>query len=125
MAMLAAPSLALADPVGTYKISGTNLETNEPYSGTVTIERKGGVYGVEWEINGKKLTGVGLGGKMNGSDFTVGAASPDDVVISVGYTEDDMVGMGIYLSQPDGSWQGVWTADGLEKSNPEKWERVQ
>jgi hypothetical protein len=124
-ALLALPALAAADPVGSYKISGTNLESNEPYEGTLKIERTGGVYAVEWNINGKTLTGVGLGGKMEGSNFVVGAASPDDVVISLGYTEDDMVGMGIYLNQPDGSWVGVWTAEGSEKSNPEKWVRTE
>ncbi|WP_075293135.1 hypothetical protein [Pararhizobium arenae] len=120
-ALISTSVSAYADPVGTYKISGTNLETNEPYSGMLTIERAGGVYAVEWDIDGEKLSGVGLGGKLEGANFTVGSASPDDTVISLGYSQNNAVGMGIYLMQPDGSWEGVWTAEGLQKSNPEKW----
>lgn len=119
------PTLALADPVGTWKISGTNLEDNAPYEGTVTIERVGGVYRAEWEIDGKKLSGIGLGGKLVGSDFTVGPASADDNVISLGYTQDESTGMGIYLQMPDGNWQGVWTAGDSEKSNPESWTKAE
>ncbi|MBB4064898.1 hypothetical protein [Gellertiella hungarica] len=123
--LFVAPGLALADPVGTWKISGTNLETNEPYEGTITIERVGGVYRAEWDIDGKKLSGIGLGGKLVGSDFTVGPASADDNVISLGYTQDEATGMGIYLNMPDGTWQGVWTAGDSEKSHPEKWTKAE
>ncbi len=119
------PGLALADPVGTWKISGTNLEDNAPYEGTITIERVGGVYRAEWDIDGKKLHGIGLGGKMVGSNFTVGPASADDNVISLGYTQEDVTGMGIYLQMPDGTWQGVWTAGDSEKSNPESWTKAE
>ena len=122
IALAASPALALADPVGTWNISGTNLEDNSAYTGTVTIEREGGVYRVEWDIDGKKLHGIGLGGKLVGTNFTVGPASPEDNVISLGYTQEGATGMGIYLNLPDGNWQGVWTAGDSTVSNPEKWE---
>lgn len=124
LALSLLPTLALADPVGTWKISGTNLEDNSQYEGTITIDRVGGVYRAEWDIDGKKLQGIGLGGKLVGSDFTVGPASADDNVISLGYTQEDVTGMGIYLQMPDGNWQGVWTAGDSEKSNPESWTKA-
>lgn len=125
MLVFATPVVALADPVGTYNITGTNLDEDAGYTGQVTIKRTGGVYAVTWHIGDKELTGIGLGGKLVGSNFTVGPASPEDNVVSLGYTEDGNTGMGIYLNLPDGSWQGVWTSDGSEKSHPEKWVRVE
>jgi hypothetical protein len=116
---------ALADPVGTFDVVGVNPETGQQYSGSVRVTRTGETYGVIWNIGGAEFIGSGLGARFVGSNkFRVGAASKDDVAISVGYqSSDNSVGIAMYFEQPDKSWKGVWTYKGSDRAISETWTR--
>ncbi|HEY3621590.1 MAG TPA: hypothetical protein VGL12_04180, partial [Roseiarcus sp.] len=49
-ALIAAPSLALADPTGTYDLVGRNADNGSTYKGTVEVSRMGATYKVVWVI---------------------------------------------------------------------------
>ena len=105
------PSLALADPVGSYDVTGVNPDSGEEYSGTVDVTRNGTTYSVTWTIAGVVSDGVGLGGSRGGANSTRAAASDDDT-LSIGYGNDDGFGISQYDLQPDGSWKGNWAYAG-------------
>lgn len=113
---------ALADPVGTYDVIGTNPDDGGEYQGTVVVSRTGETYSVAWTIAGTESNGVGIGGKR-GSKETTGIASANDDMITVGYGNESGFGISQYDRQPDGSWKGHWAyADG-EKISTETWIR--
>jgi hypothetical protein len=72
---------ALADPVGTYDVTGINPDDGGEYHGTVTVNRTGETYSVTWTIAGTESNGVGIGGKR-GNAATTGVASADDDMIT-------------------------------------------
>lgn len=119
--LMALPTLASADPTGTYRVKGTNPDNNQPYVGTVQVHRNGETYQVTWNIAGTKFIGTGLGAKFVGNRFEMGPASEDDTAISVGYISGNSFGMAMYFEQPDGTWQGVWTYAGSNRAAPEDW----
>ena len=121
-ALILLPSVALADPTGTFKVKGTG-ENDSEYTGKVTVVRKGETYVVNWNINGEKSTGTAIGAKFKGDRFEMGVASDDDTAISVGYKSENNYGIAMYFEQPDGNWQGVWTYGGSEKVASENWTR--
>jgi hypothetical protein len=51
---------ALADPVGRYRVRGTN-PNGSAYSGEVRVTRTGDTYRVVWDIGGQTYTGTGIG----------------------------------------------------------------
>ncbi|NKN36477.1 hypothetical protein HFC70_08925 [Agrobacterium sp. a22-2] len=122
-ALILAPAAALADPTGTFKVTGSNEDATEEYTGTVKVVRTGQTYAVYWEIAGDEFVGTGLGAKFIGDRFEMGPASDDDTAISVGYVSKENFGIAMYFEQPDGSWQGVWTYGGSEKVISENWTR--
>lgn len=118
----AVPTVALADPVGTYDVVGINPDTGGEYTGTVTVSRHGETYNVVWTIGGTESTGVGLGSSQ-GNSATTGAASSDDDTLAVGYGNGDGFGIATYELQVDGSWKGHWAYAGGEKVSSETWKR--
>jgi len=124
-ALLSLPAGAWADPTGNFKVVGDNPDTGRQYTGTVKVTRTGETYDVVWTIAGSQSIGTGLGAKFVGDNrFGVGSASKDDVAISVGYMSDNSsFGIAMYFEQPDGTWKGVWTYKGSNKTIREIWTR--
>jgi hypothetical protein len=121
-ALIAAPSLALADPSGTYNLVGRNADNGSTYKGTVEVSRTGATHKVVWLIGGKKSIGTGLGSHFkNGDTIVTGPASDDDTGLSVGYINKDSFGIATYYLQRDGSWSGVWTYGGSQHTTSETW----
>jgi hypothetical protein len=121
-ALIAAPSLALADPSGTYNLVGRNADNGSTYKGTVEVSRTGATYKVVWLIGGKESIGTGLGSHFrNGDTIVTGPASDEDTGLSVGYVNKDSFGIATYYLQPDGSWSGVWTYGGSQHTTSETW----
>ncbi len=114
-------SAAYADPTGTFDVVGTNPDTGKQYRGTVSVTRTGETYAVVWNIGGSEFIGTGLGAKFVGNRFVLGAASPDDTAISVGYVSETTFGMAMYFEQDDGHWEGAWTYGGSQVAAPEDW----
>jgi hypothetical protein len=122
--LIAAPTLALADPTGTYNVVGRNADNGGTYKGTVEVSRTGATYKVVWTIAGKQSAGTGLGSHFERGDTIVtGPASDKDTGLSVGYVNKDSFGIATYYLQRDGSWQGVWTYGGSEHTTSETWTR--
>jgi hypothetical protein len=118
------PMTAMADPVGTYEIVGTNPNSGTEYKGTAEVTRTGETYSVTWTIGNSAITGTGLGAKfVSETRFEMGAATPDDIALSVGYVAQGTSGIAMYFEQPDGHWEGVWTYGGTTKATSEKWFR--
>ena len=120
-ALILAPTLALADPTGTYKVVGRHADTGSTYQGTVEVSRTGPTYKVVWVIDGKQSIGTGLGMHIDGSTVTTSAATDKDVGLSVGYINKDSFGIGSYARKPDGTWSGIWTSGGSQKIVTETW----
>jgi hypothetical protein len=121
-AVIAAPTLALADPTGSYNVVGRNGDSGSTYKGTVVVTRTGATYKVVWTIAGKQSIGTGLGTHLEGGNKVItGPATDKDVGISVGYLNKDSFGIATYYLQADGSWSGVWTYGGADKVAVETW----
>jgi hypothetical protein len=121
-ALIAAPTLALADPTGTYNVVGRN-DNGSAYKGTVQVSRTGATYKVVWTIGGKQSNGTGLGTRLenDGKTIITGAASDKDIGLSVGYLNKDSFGIANYFKQSDGSWAGVWSYGGSQNVTVETW----
>jgi len=113
---------ALAGPVGTFAVTGTNPDSGGTYTGTVTVSRTGDTYRVVWNIAGTRYSGTGLGAVIRDKTFLVGPADENDIAISVGYVSGKTFGMAMYFLQEDGSWEGVWTYGGSDKVAKETWQ---
>jgi hypothetical protein len=105
--MLSAGASFAADPVGSYRVQGTNPGSGSPYSGTVTVERTGETYRVVWVVGGTRFVGTGIGNK----DF-----------ISVSYTSGNQTGLALY-GEDGGNWRGVWTFANGTSLGTEVWSR--
>jgi hypothetical protein len=120
--LIAAPSLALADPCGTYNLVGRNADNGSTYKGRWRSRGRGGTYKVVWLIGGKQSIGTGLGSHFeNGDTIVTGPASDEDTGLSVGYVNKDSFGIATYYLQRDGSWSGVWTYGGSQHTTSETW----
>jgi hypothetical protein len=123
-ALMATPSLALADPTGTYNVVGRNVDNGNVYKGTVEVSRLGPVYKVVWNIAGKQSVGTALGSHFeNDTTIATGPATDKDSGLSVGYINNNSFGIGTYYLKPDGSWSGVWTYNGSQHITSETWTR--
>src|ERR1700744_2635885 len=122
-ALIAAPTLALADPTGTYNVVGRNADDGSTYKGTAQVSRTGTTYKVVWLIAGKQSVGTGLGTHLenDGKTIVTGPASDRDIGLSVGYLNKDSYGIASYYRQPDGSWSGVWAYGGSQNVTVETW----
>jgi hypothetical protein len=123
-ALTAAPGVALADPAGTYNVTGRNADNGNTYHGTVEVSRTGPTYKVVWNIAGKQSVGTALGSHFeNANTIVTGPASDKDTGLSVGYTNNNSFGIGTYYLKADGSWAGIWTYGGSEHITSETWTR--
>jgi hypothetical protein len=121
-ALTAAPTLAPADPIGTFNVVGHNADDGSTYKGTVEVSRTGPTYKVVWVIGGKQSIGTGLGTHIeNGNTIITGVATDKDIGISVGYINKDSFGISTYYRRPDGTWSGVWTYGGSQHIVSEIW----
>jgi hypothetical protein len=122
-ALIAAPTLALADPTGTYNVVGRNANDGSTYKGTAQVSRTGTTYKVVWVIAGKQSVGTGLGTHLenDGKTIVTGPPTDRDIGLSVGYLNKDSYGIASYYHQPDGSWSGVWAYGGSQNVTVETW----
>ena len=118
------PLSAMADPVGLYDVKGTNVDTGEEYTGAVEVTRTGSTYALAWKIGDLEFYGTGIGMHLEGSNLIVGPATENEIGISVTYSLENTPTLGLYLQQPDGTLNGVWTEAGSQKTSPESWTRV-
>ena len=123
--LLATPTIALADPTGTFNVVGRNADNGSTYKGTVEVSRVGATYKVVWVIDGEKSVGTGLGSHFenDGKTIVTGPASDKDTGLAVGYTNKDSYGIATYYLQADGSWKGVWSYGGSQHITSESWTR--
>lgn len=106
-AILLVVTPALAEPVGTYDVVGTNPGGGSGYQGQVSIERTGDTYRVTWDIAGTRFTGTGIG---------------DANFIAVSYRAGNNTGLALY-GATGRDWQGVWTYAGGRQVGSERWTR--
>jgi hypothetical protein len=98
---------AVAEPVGRFKVIGTNPgDPNSRYSGTVVVTRTGETYRVIWQIQGQQYEGTGIGNK----EF-----------IAVSYTAGGQSGLAMYGASGN-TWRGIWTTAGSTRVGSEVWE---
>ena len=121
MLVFALPSVALADPTGTFDVRGLNPDNGGEYTGTVQVTRTGDTYKVVWKIANDQLSGIGVGLKMVDGKIVLGPASPDDIGISIAYGSGSSFGTVVYFEQPDGRWHGIWAYDGWDHISTEDW----
>lgn len=119
--LLVLTTAAIAGPVGSYDVVGTNPDSGGEYRGTVTVSRTGETYKVVWDVGGSRYIGTGLGALVQNGRYTVGPAHRDDTSISIGYVSDRIFGQAFYFLQDDGSWRGVWTYGGSDRIASETW----
>ena len=98
---------ALADPVGTYDVSGTNPGNGSQYSGTVTVQRAGDTFVVIWTVAGTRQVGTGIG---------------RDDFLAVSYRSGNSIGIAVYRPDADG-WKGIWAPAGSQNLGTEFWTR--
>jgi hypothetical protein len=98
----------LADPVGTYRVTGTNPKSGSTYSGTVTVERNGDTFLVAWKIAGSRQIGVGIG---------------KDDFLAVSYRSTNSIGIALYRPDLNGGWNGIWAPFGGQALGTETWTR--
>jgi hypothetical protein len=106
-AVFLSASAAFADPVGTYRVEGTNPGGGSGYTGTVTVERTGETYHVVWVVGGVRYTGTGLGDKN---------------FIAVSYRSGNDTGLALY-GEDGGNWLGLWTVADGRNVGTEVWKR--
>ncbi len=106
---------AFAGPVGNYVVEGTDPGTGSTYRGTVSVQKNGQTYTVEWNINGTKYVGTGLG------TSTMGPASDQDTAIAISYVTSNSFGLTFYEKQDNGQWKGIWTYGGSAQIGTEVW----
>ncbi|MEM9999278.1 MAG: hypothetical protein AAF940_00220 [Pseudomonadota bacterium] len=120
-AILGTLGSAAADPQGFYHVEGTEVD-GTPFEGTVSVVRTGETYKVRWTIDGVTYHGTGLGAAPLREQAIIGPATHDDEVLIVGFASlINGFGISIYVQQPDGSWDGVWTEYGADHIATETW----
>jgi hypothetical protein len=97
---------AFADPVGHYRVTGTDPGGGSSYKGDVIVAKTGDTYSVTWNIGGTKYVGTGIG---------------DDNFLAVSYRSGNDTGLALFGKSGDG-YAGVWTYAGGKKTGTEKWD---
>ena len=105
--MLINASAWAGDPVGSYRVSGSNPNNGGSYSGTVTVEKTGQTYRVTWVIADSTYIGTAIG---------------NDHFIAVSYHSGDSTGLALY-GDAGSDWQGIWTYQGGTEAGTENWSR--
>ena len=96
---------AWADPSGSYKFKGTELD-GTAYQGTLEIAKVGDVYELTYTFD-------------DGS-IQKGSAVGDESFLAYGYGDDDELGVGL-MTAKGGTWEGIWTNVGADKMSTETW----
>jgi hypothetical protein len=96
-----------ADPIGTYRVTGTNPGSGSRYQGTVTVDRTGDTYRVVWVVGGTRYVGTGIGNREG---------------LAVSYRSGNSTGLALYGAD-GGNWEGVWTYAGGRDIGTEVWKR--
>lgn len=108
VALLCGTALAFAaNPVGSYRITGTNPGGGSTYHGSVSVTRTGQTYRVVWVIGGKRYTGTGIGNREG---------------LAVSYRSGNATGVALYGAD-GGNWEGVWAYAGGRRMGTEVWKR--
>ena len=97
-----------ADPVGSYRVNGSNPNNGGSYSGTVTVEKTGQTYKVTW-VFADQTTHIGTG---------IG----NDHFIAVSYHSGNATGLALY-GDAGSDWQGIWTYQDGTETGTENWSR--
>src|SRR5262249_5142422 len=93
IALVLSASTTLADPVGTYEVTGTNPGIGSKYSGMVVVQRTGDTFQVTCAYpSGERVIGIGIGK----SDY-----------FAVSYRAGNNIGLAVYTESGDG-WVGIW-----------------
>ena len=108
IALVLSTSATLADPVGTYEMSGTNPGTGSKYSGTVMVQRTGDTFRVTVTTTGRRFVGIGIGK----SDY-----------LAVSYALGNNIGVAVYTETENG-WSGIWAPGGSPVLGTESWKRL-
>jgi len=107
-ALILSASMALAaDPVGRYRVEGTNPGSSSRYNGVAQVEKTGDTYRVVWVVGGTRYIGTGIGD----SDF-----------LAVSYRSGRDTGLALYHADGD-NWKGVWAYAGSRALGSEVWLR--
>lgn len=102
--LVATTITALASPVGTYNVVGTNPGGGNGYRGTVTVTRMGEyTFRVVWTIAGQTVVGTGLW---------------VDEKFSVGYPVSSIA---VYTDNGKGGWNGHWANGNATQTGTEVW----
>ncbi len=96
-----------ADPVGSYKIEGSNPGGSGAYQGTAEVTKTGQTFHVVWDIGGTKYEGTAIG---------------DQNFMAITYRSGDNTGLALY-AEDGGNWKGVWTYAGGTAMGSEVWKR--
>lgn len=108
VALLCSTVLAIAaDPVGSYRVTGTNPGNGSSYHGTVTVTRTGKTFRVVWVVGGERYFGTGIGSHEG---------------LAVSYQSGNSSGLALYGAD-GGNWEGVWTYSGGRDLGTEVWKR--
>jgi hypothetical protein len=105
--LILSTGIALADPIGTYGVSGANPGNGQKYFGRVVVKHTGSTYSVVWNVQNQTYTGTGIG---TDEHFTVVYPSGGDI------------GVATYSRRPDGSWIGDWIVSGYSQLGTEEWQ---
>jgi len=109
IALVLSASTTLADPVGTYEVTGTNPGIGSKYSGMVVVQRTGDTFQVTWAYpSGERVIGIGIGK----SDY-----------FAVSYRAGNNIGLAVYTETGDG-WIGIWAPAGSPALGTESWKRI-
>ena len=109
IALVLSASTTLADPVGTYEVTGTNPGIGSKYSGMVVVQRTGDTFQVTWAYpSGERVIGIGIGK----SDY-----------FAVSYRDGKNIGLAVYTETGDG-WIGIWAPFGSPALGTESWKRI-
>jgi hypothetical protein len=108
LALVLTVASSLADPVGTYRVSGINPGNGSTYSGTVTVKRNGDTFLLAWTIAGSRQIGVGIG---------------KDDFLAVSYRSGDSIGIAFFRADENSGWEGIWAPLGSQTLGTEKWTR--
>jgi len=95
------------DPVGRYRVVGSNPANQTKYAGMVTVERTGETFRVTWRIGKQVFVGTGIGG---------------DNGFAVAYRSGNRTGIAIYVAKGV-DWKGLWTYAGGRAIGAEAWIR--
>jgi hypothetical protein len=98
---------SLADPAGTYRVSGTNPGSGSTMPAPLRSSN-GETFLVTWTIAGGRQIGVGIG---------------KDDLLAVSYRSGNAIGIALYFPDQTDGWKGIWAPIGSQTLGTEIWTR--